>query len=287
MNLFAMKISYPIDAETEQELQALLKMCQLKDAVEYGELMHEKYWQQASAGSFIVVIYDEDQDKLVGALSAYDLLAINTYEWSLLVAPDYRQIGIEEGLIEGLKHGLMERNANGEMAVTLHNADMTKILTDNGYVYSSSEIEMRALPEAASISSIVVRPYIASDLNALAVMMEDGFGDVREETVEMADLIAAEQNSQIWIIEQADEVVGTMTTASEGQVLWITAFTVAAAYRQQGIALTLLKWVKNYATEKQFSTLLVEVETENPAALSLYQKAGFINKKQFDFFVVK
>lgn len=287
MNLFAMKISYPLDAETMQELQGLLKTCQLHDAVEYGEIMHETHWNQLSSGSFFVVIYDEDKDLLVGALSAFDLLGMNAYEWSLLVNPTYRSIGIEEGLMDGLNHGLKERNASGEMAVLLKNDDMTELLLEQGYEYSSSKIEMRALPEISTVDQILVRPYESTDFSELSVMMEDGFGDLNEETAEMVELIDEEESSLIWMVECNSNIVGTMTTAIEGKAIWITAFTTAAAYRQQGIALALLKWVKDYAAKNEFSALLLEVETDNPAALSLYHKAGFVNKKQFDYYVTK
>lgn len=286
MNLFAMKATYPLDSLTINELKSLCRKSQLQDALQYEALLNERSWSDAESRGFFVLAYDDDENILIGVINAFDTLGLNAFEWSLVVDPDYRNIGIEQVLIEGLKHGLDERNAAGEMAAVYPEQNLAPILTEMGYSYSSAKIMMQALPMRTEIETIQVDAYTADDLQDLQVMMADGFGDMPEETAEFVQLIEDDEYSRVWMVRREQKIVATITTALEGKTMWITAFTTALDARHQGIAKELLQWAKNYASERNFTNILLEVETENPAALSLYTKAGFVNKEQIDYYLV-
>lgn len=286
MNLFAMKATYPLDSLTIKEIKSLYQKSQLKDAFQYDSLLREESWSDANARGFFVLAYDDDENSLIGVINAFDTLGLNAFEWSIVMDPDYRNLGIEQVLIEGLKHGLDERQAAGEMVAVFPQQQLEDLLKENGYVYSSAKILMQAVPMPSEVESLQVMPYRQQDLVELQEMMADGFGDMPEETAEFVQLIEEEESSRVWIARKDNQTVATITTALEGRTLWITAFTTASKYREQGIALELLNWAKNYASEKEFSALALEVETDNPKALSLYTKAGFVNKEQIDYYIV-
>lgn len=286
MNLFAMKATYPIDNLTIKELKSLCHKCQLADALQYDSLLREENWSDANTRGFFVLAYDDDENSLIGVVNAFDTLGLNAFEWSIAVDPAYRNIGIEQVLIEGLKHGLDERQAVGEMVAVFPQQQLEGLLKENDYVYSSAKILMQAIPMPSQTEAIQVMPYRQQDLAELQKMMADGFGDMPEETAEFVQLIEDEESSRVWIVRQGNATVATITTALEGRTLWITAFTTALKYREQGIALELLNWAKNYASEKEFTALALEVETDNPKAVSLYTKAGFVNKEQIDYYIV-
>lgn len=286
MNLFAMKASYPLDSLTINELKSLCHKSQLQDALAYERILNEKSWSDADSRGFFVLAYDDDENILIGVINAFDTLGLNAFEWSLVVDPDYRNIGIEQVLIEGLKHGLAEREAAGEMAAVYPQQNLTSILNEMGYAYNSTKIMMQALPIYSEVKNLTVAPFEEQDLAAFQAMMADGFGDLPEETEEFIQLIEEDEFSRVWIVRREEEVVATITTAFEGRRMWITAFTTAALARQQGVAKELLQWAKNYASERNFTHILLEVETENPTALSLYTSAGFVNKEQIDYYLV-
>lgn len=287
MNLFAMKATYPLDEQTIAELESLLQKSQQEDKVAYEKNMQKDRWSDAKVRAFMVLAYDDEEDQLIAVLNAYDTLGLNAFEWTLLVDPDYRNIGIEEVLIEGLKHGLDERQASGEMAAVFKQQKLETILLANGYQYSAAKIVMQAIPEVASAQTIQVSRYENTDLAMFQQLMADGFHDLPEETAEFVEMMADENTSDIWVVRKNEEIVATMTTAIVENDIWITAFTTAASHRNQGIALSLLKWVKNYAQENNLTQILLEVESENPQALALYEKADFVNIEQLDYYVVQ
>lgn len=287
MNVFAMKATYPLDTLTQQELTQLCEDAALTDGVNYLEWMHEKEWNEWDTRGFFVFVYDEDHDRLVAALSAFDAFGLHAYEWSIVVEPSYRSIGLEEVLIDGLKHSLEERQATGEMAVVNPQQDLHEILEKQGYTYSSSKLQMMSLATKESINSINVRSYQSNDLAVVQQMMADGFGDLPEETEEFITLMDEEELSHIFVATQNGEVVAMVTTTIIGNQLWITSFTTIASKRRQGIASNLVKWVKNEAHEQQLEEVLLEVETENLEALSFYKEARFEVIEQVDYYVVK
>ncbi|MBQ0138101.1 MAG: GNAT family N-acetyltransferase [Kurthia sp.] len=286
MNLFAMKASYPLDELTKLEMTSLVDKNQQQDALDYSKLMHAENWSDVETRGFFVLAYDDDEDALVGMISAIDTLGLNAFEWSLLVDVDYRNIGIEEVLIEGLKHGLDERQASGEMVATFAQQNFKPLLKNTGYQYSSSKVVMEALPTKQQVQTIQVTPYEEKDLAHLQELMADGFQDLPEETEEFIELVHQEPSTQVWMVRQENKVVATLTTAIIDETIWVTAFTTANEFRKQGIALSLLKWVKNYASEKNIRSILLEVELDNVGAYALYDKAGFAIKEQQDYYIV-
>lgn len=287
MNLFAMKATYPLDELTYTELTDLMKKSQLQDAIVYDDIMHKAHWKNFESKGFFILAYDEDEDLLIGALNATDPIGLNTFEWSLVVDPKYREMGLEDVLIEGLKHSLEERQAAGEMAVVYPQQKLDTILEENNYSYSSSKIQMQALPIIEDVEDVEIVPYEETNLAILQKLMADGFGDLLEETADFVQMIKEEQQSAVWMVKQDDQIVATLTTAIEGSSLWLNAFTTAIEFRNKGIATSVLKWLKNYASEQQLKAVLLEVETENPQAISLYQKAGFVNIEQINYYVTK
>lgn len=287
MNLFAMKASYPLDDLTLQEMNTLISNSEYPAHVDLYEVMQFARLQDATCNGFLVLAYDDDVDQLIGAVNAYDLFGMNAFEWSMVVHPDYRNIGIEEVLIEGLKHGLNERESTGEMAAIVSIAKYNALLEEQGYEYNSSKYQMAAKPAKLVDETITVIPFEQAHLPQLQQIFAEGFGDLPEETAEMAALMEEEESSQLWMVLRDKAVVGTFTTAVVADDVWLTSVATKEQFRNQGIALSMLNWVKNYTCEKNFSSIAVEVESDNPAAVQLYKKSGFNITTQIDYFVVK
>jgi len=79
--------------------------------------------------------------------------------------------------------------------------------------------------------------------------------------------------------------VGTVTTAQENEIQWVTALAVHPTCEGQGIGTAMLSFSKNYANEIGAKCVMLDVEIDNRKALSVYEKAGFMKAQQIDYFV--
>ena len=54
---------------------------------------------------------------------AVDLMGLNTYEWSILVDPMYRKIGLGETLYNVLRSSLEVRGSEGDLALAVESSN--------------------------------------------------------------------------------------------------------------------------------------------------------------------
>ena len=287
MNFSAITVSFPVDEETFAELTTLCKEATQTDGACYNTVLNLPIAKSYESKGFYVLVYNDDEDKLVGAASAVDLMGLDTYEWSMLVAPMYRQLGIGDALLNVLREGMATRGADGELAIMVESSNFGReFLESRGYVYSFSEATFEAKAEVAALrSDLVIRQFQSKDTEALVDIFSGAFGDMREESLELIHFNTTTAGLILWVAEQAGEVVGTVTTRKEGEVQWITAFAVAPNMQGKGIGTSLLNWVKDIALRGGEKTILLDVEVENDQALAVYEKAGFMKSSQVDYFV--
>ena len=106
MNFSAITVSYPIDQETYEELSRLCENAEQIDLKSYRSVLNLAIAKSPNTRGFFVLVYDDEKNQLVGAASAVDLIGLNTYEWSIVVDPMYRKIGIGLTIYNVLKEGL-------------------------------------------------------------------------------------------------------------------------------------------------------------------------------------
>lgn len=280
-----MKASYPLDELTIQEMRALIKRSNVSENQDIELLMNADSWGNYESKGFVILAYNE-QDQLSGILSAIDLFGLNTYEWSVIVHPQYRRKGIGTSLVKGFINALDERGAVGDMALSFNNHEGHKFLQKIGYEYSSSEATLRAKAQLGTLSKdIHVRPFENQDADTLIQLMHNGFGDMPEETEELIAFNTTTLGRQIFIVEFNRQIVATVCLVENEKGIWVTAFTVEHSFRGQGIGTAILQWVKNYTVKKQRSTVLLDVEMDNLKALNVYINAGFSPLHQVDYFI--
>jgi mycothiol synthase len=287
MNLSAITVSFPLDEETYEEVQTLCTVAAKSDGLLYTNAMNLPVAKSYESRGFYVLVYDDDKNELVAAGTAIDLMGLNTYEWSLLVAPMYRQLGIGSAVFNVLREGMEMRESEGELALLIEGSPFGhEFLRRNGFLYSFSEATLEARAELLNeASSITIRPYMQKDVEALVSIFSEAFGDMREESLDLIEFNTTTEGLNMWTAELDGEVVGTVTTRKEGEVQWISAFAVAPNKQGKGIGTQILNWVKDYALRNGEKTILLDVEIENMGALRVYEKAGFMKSSQMDYFV--
>ncbi|SOC11034.1 ribosomal protein S18 acetylase RimI-like enzyme [Ureibacillus xyleni] len=288
MNFSIITASFPIDEETYKEIKTLCDDACTIDQYNYSAVLNLNDSQKVNIRGFFVLAYDDEKDELVGAASAMDQMGLNTYEWSILVAPMYREIGIDEALLKVLGDGLHQRGAEGELSLVIESDKYRRNFVEKyGYTYSFSEATFEAKPQIFEQNErIFIRPYFeVSDIDQLIEIYGEAFGDIREESLELISYNTTTEGRILWIALLDDKLAGTVTSAKEGDVQWITALAVHPDFQGQGVATALLNWVKDFALRNGENLIMLEVEIENERALAVYEKAGFIKSMQVDYFI--
>ncbi|MGX9133029.1 GNAT family N-acetyltransferase [Rummeliibacillus sp. JY-2-4R] len=287
MDIFLMKASFPLDELTIDEMKELMQHANTLDQQEYSHLFHMDRLGEYMNQGFVVLAYNE-QDQLLGYLSAIDLYGLNTYEWSAIVHPDYRRLGIGTAMVQGFASALAERDALGEMALTFNSEAGHQFLEKMEYEYSSTEATLHAIAKICTISkNITVRPFEEQDRETLIKLMHDGFGDLPEETNELITYNTETPGRTLYMVEVENQKVATVSLVENDMGIWITAFTVQQLFRRKGIGSAILQWAKNETFERQQENVLLDVEIDNRNALSVYKNAEFTPIQQVDFFIKK
>lgn len=287
MNFSIVTASIPLDDETYNEVKQLVNDAMLLEQCNYSVALQLEKAKDFSQKGFFVLAYDDEKDTLAGVASAIDQMGVNTYEWSFLVAPMYRNIGIDDGLLKVLNDGLLQRGAEGELALIMENDKYGKSVMDKyKYTYSFSEATFETDSKMIELEDRVkIRPFEETDMESLIDILKNAFGDLREESIELITFNTTADNYSMWVAQLDNEIVGTVTTSKKDDAQWITALAVHPEKQGLGIGTALLNWVRDYASRNDVNRVMLDVEIENEYALAVYEKAGFTKSMQVDYFV--
>lgn len=286
MNISVMTVSFPLDGETLKEVKLLCEEATIHDYRVYETIMSVPMASSFESKGFMVLAYEDEQDLLVGSASAIDLMGLHTYEWSLVVTPAYRQKGIGAALVEGIQAGLADRGAEGQLAVVIDGSPYGHAFIENkGYAYSFSEATLETKAEPVELQTdISIQPY-AGEQGELIAIYSEAFGDLPEESEELITFNTSTNGRKLWVAYRDGLVVGTVTTAQENEIQWVTALAVHPNCEGQGVGTALLSFSKDYASKVGAKFVMLDVEIDNKKALSVYEKAGFMKAQQIDYYV--
>ena len=286
MNFSFMTVSFPVDVETYNEMKVLCEEAHKVDGVHYESILNLPHAQNYEASGFFILVYNDEDNQLVGLASSIDLIGLNTYEWSILVSPMYRRIGLGDAIYNVLQEGLEVRGSDGELALMMEGVTCGRsFLEKRGYVYSFSEATLEVHAEQVEKrQGLTIRPFASKDTEELVEIFCEAFGDMREEALDLITFNTHTEELVLWVAVENDAVVGTVTTRKEGDAQWVTALAVHPKYGGQGIGTALLNSVKQLAFNGGEKRVLLDVELENNRALVIYEKAGFCKCAQVDYF---
>lgn len=276
MDISIMTVSIPVDTDTLKEIQELIHYAFIEDQVDYAALLSVDELSDTFLKGFCVLAYDDDTDKLVGVISAIDRIATLDFEWSAVVLPSVRRQGIGEQLIKELTRNLDLRGATEDIALVPKASKAgQQLISKFGYVHDFSERTMAAdAVENEMISEIEITPYSSEELE-LIELLASAFGDTEEEARELIAFNTQTPNRKMMLALINKEVVGTVSIVEETEKLWVTGLAVHEKARGKGIATSILNWSKNEAHRLGKAEVLLDVETDNEDAISVYKKVGF------------
>lgn len=288
LNISIITASFPLDQETYAEMTQLITQVNELDNTCYDDTLHKAFANDDMAKGFVVLAYDDDKDELVAVGSAMDLIGLHTFEWSLVVSPMYRKIGLGEAIFDILQEGFAQRGSEGDLATLVHTSQAgKKFIAKRNYGYSFSEATLEAKPSKMTQPTTLTITAYQDEQRELAAIFAEAFGDILEESLELIAHNTTTAGCKLWVVRDNDEVVGTFTTTSRGTVQWLTAIAVKKSQQGRGIGTTILAFAKQFALQAGSDVIMLDVEIDNAKALAIYEKAGFLISQQTDYYVKK
>lgn len=194
-------------------------------------------------------------------------------ELTVLVAPQYRRRGVCAALLAAAKEEL-ERYDYRKVRFKTDEAfaPAAEILQRRGFVPDGREYLMVAQPGAAAPQDgITVRLAQDADVEALASLQAEAFGEEPETARRYVRETLAGSQQALYAAEEAGQVVGCTSVDLAGRYAYLYGLCVAAAMRGRGVGKAMLRGV----LARQTRQTALHVEAENTAARRLYEGAGF------------
>ena len=285
MNISIMTVSFPLDQETMEEIKQLVAEAETMDKGDYTSLLNVGELSNFYIKGFCILAYDDDSDQLVGVLTSIDRIATLDFEWSSVVLPAIRRLGVGERMVRELGRNLELRAAVSDIALNPENSEAGQpLLHKFGYAFDFQERTMVARSVNEELESEVKVLQYTNEESKVVDVLVSAFGDTEEESKALIAFNTQTPNRHLMVAYLQGEVVGTVTVVEEGEKLWVTGLAVHENARNNGVATSLLNWSKNEANRMGKASVYLDVETDNDQALSIYERAGFTTVSNTHFY---
>ncbi len=146
----------------------------------------------------------------------------------------------------------------------------------------------------------MIRKAIQNDIPAISELYREQFREMAKlipdfikegnQSVEFLEKTISSNDSDILVYENDGRVVGFILLQAKerpdfdfmipGKYCYIMDIIVTKAHRNKGFATALMNSAKDWAKEHNCSFINLDVLVNNPGAIKLYEKLGFIPKAQ-------
>jgi ribosomal protein S18 acetylase RimI-like enzyme len=232
--------------------------------------------ESAAGGSRYSLAWDSD--RLVGLL---ELQGRHEVEVCLAVAPEDRRRGIGRQLLESAKD-LIRNESTAECLLVVDEASTAgrPFAVAMGARYHESEyrliLDERAVPTGREWPTpVTVRQGSADDVDLIARVIATSFDDAEAEVKAWVARMLPLPNHRFFIGSVDGEPIGNLRTNYYGTDIYVTTFGVLPDRRGRGFGRKMLLQTIDRLLVEKWPRVLIEVATDNPNALGLYESCGF------------
>ena len=141
---------------------------------------------------------------------------------------------------------------------------------------------------------MIIRLAIPDDAQAISTVLERAFAEVRDLYTSSAfratvipphEVVERMQAGPVWVIEEGENVVGTVAAVGRDQSLYIRGMAIVPEARGKKMGARLLETVEKYAQQNAYRAIGLSTTPYLKRAIYLYEKMGFriINEGPFEF----
>jgi len=276
-----------LTTETRGEVEALLDICNRHEALDIPIFLD---FLVTDGDARTALLQRGDDGALIGFAAVPDDSAP---EACLMVHPDYRRRGFGRSLLTAMRAELQRRGLAECLLVTdAASPSAHPFLGALNIPYRFSEFRLQLDPAAIDRSrprhdALRLRPAAASDSEALVTVLAGAFADPDKEVRRGA--VAAglqERTRRFYLAELEGEPIGVLRAGEWGGNGDITAFGVLPAHQRRGYGRQILLDAVDLLLAEGWPQIFIEVATDNPGALGLYESCGFRVTNEFGYYGV-
>ncbi len=131
---------------------------------------------------------------------------------------------------------------------------------------------------------LIFRPASETDFNEILKLEEDSFSLYdRLDREDLIELFSGFREGFHMILSDC-ETIGYSVFLIEDEAGYIESIAVSNKYRRRGVGLLALKHIIKCIIDMNINEINLHVRTDNLAAMSLYEKEGFVKKERVESF---
>ena len=206
-----------------------------------------------------------------------------------MVDPDHRRRGVGRALLEAARAECRARGG-GKLIVAVEevSASGRAFAASVGARFSfaeySMELDRRSIDQGRPrIEALRLRRATAVETGVIAGISSAAFGDPLEAQRRGVEQGMAQPNQRYFLALLHDDPIGTLRVSDHAPHVYITAFGVLPAHQGRGYGRQILIQIIDMLLAEGRTQIRIEVETENRAALGLYEACGFRQKTAYRY----
>jgi ribosomal protein S18 acetylase RimI-like enzyme len=212
------------------------------------------------------------------------------FEVTAAVLPAFRRRGIFRALFAAARQEAQLRRATGLLLVSYPASPSGSAMVQRLRLpYKSSEYRMEATVDMIPPllpHDLTLERVDASNVGVLAQFLTISFGDA-EWNVPATLLREVERpDKRYFLAKWDDRAIGQIGVIMEAENVYIMAVGIAPEWRNRGFGRRLLATIVRRMLAEGYTKFALDVATDNPAALTLYQSCGFHQTTAYDYYTV-
>lgn len=258
-------------------VESLVEICRADDGLE----MPIHRFPSRTEQEVNQILYFEE-DELVGVATLPPGPGIEVLG---AVRPDCRMRGIGRSLLVAVEAECRSRNANHYLLVCEVGSNSGCAFAERlGGIYEFSEHLMEfdwGTGPKLSQAEVELQPAKNEDIEDLVQIRRDQYQDFDQSRRVIREWLRSKAH-QLLVLSQENHAVGMIRVTRTKDEVWLNSFAIDESYRGKGFGrLMLANVIRGY---DKGQPILLEVETDNEAALALYRSIGFRERTTYRYY---